>query len=104
MTIEVQAPQMCPLLTAAALIGLKKPTLVIAGAAPQPEESEAVACIRSACQWYVPIADEKGVIRGGNCAVSLLPTSLAQITGEMKGVVQVLAHVAKVKLSVIPSK
>lgn len=96
---------MCPILTAATLKS-KAPTSLIhgpLGTTPDKlpaEESEAIPCIGSACAWWQSVADEKGVTKGGNCAVQMIPLALSQITGGFQNMVGLVAQ----RLPVIPSK
>lgn len=76
--------KMCPLLTSTSLRNAPEPSRIVgAGGTPTQTEPEAVGCQGPACALFVPIANEKGEICGGGCAVTLLPTALGQIKNSL---------------------
>jgi len=75
-----QPEQICPLFTAALLMGnamrSKEASRILPTAGlPQPvapPEQEAVPCARGMCQWWQPVMDQAGQVVGGNCTVPML--------------------------------
>jgi hypothetical protein len=75
--------QMCPILSIASLSAPKQEaSRIVAVGTPQsasPHIPEATGCQGPQCGWFVPIANEKGEIVTGGCAIALLAPALSGI-------------------------
>lgn len=88
---------MCPILSLASLSVQKSESRIVALGVPQPDrrEPEATACQGPRCSWFVPIADEKGQVLAGGCAMALVPTALSGILNVGAALVQMQAPKAQ---------
>ena len=80
--------KICPLLSVATLAVAQQPASLIVGAGPQAPvpEGHATVCQGPACALFIPIADEKGQIVAGGCAIGLLPTAANTITQALNAI------------------
>lgn len=78
---KARPAKMCPIITAGAMIGQQREQSRLVGLQQPPSmpDPEAVACQGSACELFVAVADEKGQIIDGHCALALLPQGLSVI-------------------------
>jgi hypothetical protein len=77
--------QMCPILSIASLnVPKQESSRIVAvgtpqSASPSPHIPEAIGCQGPQCSWFVSIANEKGEIVSGGCAIALLVPPLSGI-------------------------
>lgn len=90
--------KLCPILTMASL-GQKQESRVISPDGRAPQEPSAVNCQGQNCMWFTPVADEKGIVRSGNCVIAILPTALTQNNIAIAGAFQHLVSNFKIKIA-----
>lgn len=68
--------RMCPILSAGLLMR-EKPVVA------EPGKMEVTACKGVLCAFFLPIANEKGVVVSGGCGVAALPSIVSQLNAHV---------------------
>jgi hypothetical protein len=81
------SPKLCPILTAAVLRAHEESKIVGLDGTKKDGGYEAVPCAGPNCAFFTPVFGDDGQPRGGNCAITLIPTAVAMLNGTVAGAI-----------------